>query len=72
MELEFLAPHVPTVEERADPKLFASNVRKEMAAALGIQLCDLRWPRPLTSIGFHYISNSFEEIKSKYTKKEED
>ena len=72
MEREFLAPHVPTVEERADPKLFASNVRKEMAAALGIQLCDLRWPRPLKCIGFHYISNSFEEIKSKYTKKEED
>ena len=44
MELEFLKPHIPTVEEKADPVLFASNVRKEMAAALGIQLCDLRWP----------------------------
>ena len=44
MELEFLAPHMPTLEEKADPKLFASNVRKEMATALGIQLCDLRWP----------------------------
>jgi len=53
VELEFLKPHIPTVEERADPVLFASNVRKEMATALGIQLCDL----------------SFEDIKSKYTKK---
>ena len=44
VELEFLTPHIPTVEEKADPKLFASNVRKEMATALGIQLCDLRWP----------------------------
>ena len=44
MELEFLKPHIPTVEEKADPVLFASNVRKEMATALGIQLCDLRWP----------------------------
>lgn len=53
VELEFLKPHIPTVEEKADPVLFASNVRKEMATALGIQLCDL----------------SFEDIKSKYTKK---
>ena len=44
VELEFLKPHIPTLEEKADPMLFASNVRKEMATALGIQLCDLRWP----------------------------
>ena len=47
VELEFLAPHTPTVEEKADPKLFASNVRKEMASALGIPLCDLRCPLDL-------------------------
>ena len=42
VELEFLPPHKPTEEEKADPMLFASNVRKEMANALGVQLCDLR------------------------------
>ena len=67
MELEFLKPHIPTVEEKADPVLFASNVRKEMATALRIQLCDLRWPGFLSS--FQYIFHSFEDIKSKYTKK---
>ena len=58
MELEFLPPHVPTVEERADPKLFASNVRMEMAAALGIQLCDLRWP----SLFFVLVFNIFPTV----------
>jgi len=56
VELEFLPPHKPTEEEKADPMLFASNVRKEMAEALGVQLCDL----------------SFEDIKSKYSKKEKE
>ena len=72
VELEFLAPHIPTLEEKADPKLFASNVRKEMATALGIPLCDLRWPLAifyfLYIFGFQYISHSFEDIQSKYTK----
>ena len=74
MELEFLKPHIPTVEEKADPMLFASNVRKEMASALGIQLCDLRW---LQAVFYIYLVlniffHSFEDIKSKYTKKKKE
>ncbi len=49
VELEFLPPHIPTVEEKSDPMLFAANVRKEMASALGIQLCDLRLSQNIKS-----------------------
>lgn len=51
VELEFLPPYRPGPEEQADPILFASNVRRLMAASLGVQLCDL----------------SFEDIKTKYS-----
>jgi hypothetical protein len=42
VELEFLPPYRPDPEEQVDPILFASNVRRVMAASLGVQLCDLR------------------------------
>jgi lysophosphatidylcholine acyltransferase/lyso-PAF acetyltransferase len=41
VELEFLPPYRPDPEERADPFLFASNVRRLMAARLGVQLYDI-------------------------------
>jgi len=53
VELEFLSPYKPSPEEVSDPVLFASNVRAVMAKSLGVDLCDL----------------SFEDIKSKYSKK---
>jgi len=54
VELEFLAPYRPTTEETEDPGLFANNVRIVMAKSLGVQLCNL----------------SFEDIKSKYKRKD--
>jgi len=51
VELEFLPPYHPTLEEQQDPVLFANNVRKVMAKSLGVPLCNL----------------SFEDIKSKYS-----
>jgi len=53
VELEFLPPYLPSPEEQEDPVLFAGNVRRVMAQSLGVALCDL----------------SFEDIKSKYSKK---
>lgn len=55
-ELHFLDPYVPSEEEIKDPKLFAENVRKVMADALEIPLCDM----------------SFEDIKLKYTQKKKE
>ena len=52
-EMEFLPPYIPSEEEKKDPQLFADNVRKVMAEAAGIPLCDM----------------SFEQVKAKYTKK---
>jgi len=49
-EIEYLAPIYPSQEEKDDPKLFASNVRKVMARALKVPLCDA----------------SFENIKEQY------
>lgn len=55
VELEYLAPYHPSDEEVADPMLFATNVRKNMADALKVPLCDM----------------TFEDIKQKYTQKKE-
>jgi len=55
VELEFLPPYHPSELEKEDPCLFASNVRKEMAAALGVPLCDM----------------TFEDIKNKFSKKKD-
>merc|ERR1712179_629770 len=52
-EMEFLPPYIPSEDEKKDPQLFADNVRKVMAEAAGIPLCDM----------------SFEQVKAKYTKK---
>jgi len=51
-ELEFLPVYHPTEEEKADPKLFANNVRNVMAKALGVPTNDL----------------TFEEVKARYAK----
>ena len=51
-EIEFLPPYTPSEEEKKDPQLFADNVRKVMADAAGVPLCDM----------------SFEQAKAKYTK----
>jgi len=53
VELQYLEPYVPSEEEKEDPVLFANNVRREMAAALGVPLCDM----------------TFEDIKQKYSRK---
>ncbi|XP_028316842.1 lysophosphatidylcholine acyltransferase 1 isoform X1 [Gouania willdenowi] len=41
MEIEFLPPYTPSTEEKNNPTLFADNVRKLMAKALGAPLTDL-------------------------------
>ena len=40
-EVEYLPPYVPSHEERADPKLYAANVRAIFAAALGVPASDV-------------------------------
>lgn len=40
LEIEFLPVYTPTEEEKADPKIFASNVRKVMADALNVPVTD--------------------------------
>ncbi|KAK9876747.1 hypothetical protein WA026_014985 [Henosepilachna vigintioctopunctata] len=39
-EIEFLPVYVPDEQEKKDPKLYANNVRKVMAKALGIPVSD--------------------------------
>ncbi|XP_044765486.1 lysophosphatidylcholine acyltransferase isoform X2 [Coccinella septempunctata] len=39
-EIEFLPVYTPNDEEKRDPKLFANNVRKVMAKALGVPISD--------------------------------
>ncbi|XP_051928636.1 lysophosphatidylcholine acyltransferase 1-like [Hippocampus zosterae] len=41
MEIEYLPVYTPSDEEKENPTLFASNVRKLMAKALGVPLADL-------------------------------
>lgn len=55
-QLEFLEPYTPSDEEVANPKLFAENVRKVMAARLDVPLCNM----------------TFEDIKEKYAKKKKE
>eukprot|EP00879_Flechtneria_rotunda_P016757 GHRR01017539.1.p1 GENE.GHRR01017539.1~~GHRR01017539.1.p1 ORF type:complete len:297 (+),score=50.95 GHRR01017539.1:737-1627(+) len=38
--VEMLPPYIPSQAEKKDPVLYAANVRKLMANALGIHLCD--------------------------------
>jgi hypothetical protein len=38
--VEMLPPYIPSAAEVADPALYASNVRKLMAGALGVPLID--------------------------------
>jgi len=40
MEVRYLEPRTPDLEERDNPRQFAENVRKEMAEAAGLPLCD--------------------------------
>jgi hypothetical protein len=37
-DVEILPPYLPDEKERADPRLYADNVRAHMAAALGVEL----------------------------------
>ncbi len=37
-DIEVLPPYMPSAEERADPRLYAENVRRLMAERLGAQL----------------------------------
>ena len=39
-EIEFLPPYVPSDEEKREPKIFASNVRSEMAKCLEVPIVD--------------------------------
>ena len=62
----------------------SGNVRKVMAESLGVALCDLRFVKNLSNFGMGVSGNfnnsgmcdlirfflSFEDIKSKYTKKD--
>ena len=52
VELEYLQVYHPSQAEIDDPKLFALNVRKVMADALGVPTSDL----------------TFEQIKERYGK----
>ena len=56
VELQYLEPYQPSEEERQNPVLFANNVRRVMAGALGVPLCDM----------------TFEDIKQKYSRKKYD
>lgn len=38
LEVEFLPVYIPNEEEKADPNLYADNVRKVMAEALGVSV----------------------------------
>jgi len=56
VELEYLDPYIPSEEEKADPALFANNVRSVMADAMGIPLCNM----------------TYAEVKEMFTKKKKD
>ena len=43
VELEFLPVYYPSIDERTDSEVFASNVRKLMASKLEVQLCDISY-----------------------------
>jgi len=43
VELEYLDPYVPSEEEKADPVLFANNVRDVMAEALKVPVCNMTY-----------------------------
>lgn len=51
-QLEFMEPYTPSPDEVGNPKLFAENVRKVMAARLDVPLCNM----------------TFVDIKAKYSK----
>jgi len=55
-ELQYLDVYEPSEEEKKNPMLYANNVRKVMAEALGVPLCDM----------------TFEDIKKMYSKPKED
>ncbi len=38
VEVEYLEPHIPSANELADPLVYAANVRKDIAQALGVPL----------------------------------
>jgi len=40
LSIEFLPPHAPSEAERAEPQLFANNVRAAMAARMGVGVTD--------------------------------
>ncbi len=43
VEVEFLPVYKPNDEEKADPELYAKNVQKVMAEALGVQATDITY-----------------------------
>ena len=43
LHVHHLAVHVPTDAERADPRLYANNVRRSMADALNVNVYELTW-----------------------------
>ena len=52
-EIEFLPVYYPSTQEKKDPKLYASNVRRLMATYNNMDTCDM----------------AFEEVKKRYGKK---
>jgi lysophosphatidylcholine acyltransferase/lyso-PAF acetyltransferase len=43
VQLEYLEPYIPSEEEKADPVLFANNVRDVMADALKVPVCNMTY-----------------------------
>lgn len=58
-EMEFLPVYHPSTEECQDPKLFASNVRDIMAAALGV---------PTSEVTFEQIKQHYGQVKAREQK----
>ncbi len=40
LDISILPPYVPSDEERSDPKLYAANVRRLYANAMGLPLAE--------------------------------
>jgi 1-acyl-sn-glycerol-3-phosphate acyltransferase len=51
VEVEYLPVYNPSPAERADPVLFASHVRAEMAHAMRVPMRDFTWPDKIRWIG---------------------
>ena len=61
-EMEFLPVYHPSQEEVQDPKLYASNVRDVMAAALGVPTSDVTFEDVKQRYGYEQNSKTNDEL----------